>query len=142
MSHDLLSATTRYCAVLGQPIRHSASPAMHNPAMAALGLNWRYLAFEVNPRRLPQALEGCRAMRFLGVNLTVPHKLLALPLMDELDETAAQWGAVNTVAFEARDAAGRWRPLREFEGTAPDEIRTRGYNTDADAILRALEEDL
>ena len=140
--HDVLSATTRFCGVFGQPIKHSASPAMHNPAMASLGLNWRYLAFEVNPNRLAQALEGCRAMRFIGVNLTVPHKLLAVALMDVLDPSAQEWGAVNTVAFEARDPDGTWRPVREFEGSIPEEIRARGYNTDADAILRALEEDL
>ena len=106
--HDVLSATTRFCGVFGQPIKHSASPAMHNPAMASLGLNWRYLAFEVNPNRLAQALEGCRAMRFIGVNLTVPHKLLAVALMDVLDPSAQEWGAVNTVAFEARDPDGTW----------------------------------
>ena len=51
-----ITASTRYCAVYGQPIRHSASPAMHNPAMAELGLDWRYLAFEVAPDELGQAI--------------------------------------------------------------------------------------
>ncbi|HZI32630.1 MAG TPA: shikimate dehydrogenase, partial [Candidatus Binatia bacterium] len=68
-----INAATRLCAVLGSPIRHSASPAMHNAAFAALGLNWRYLAFEVDPKNLRSAIEGARAMNFAGLNLTVPH---------------------------------------------------------------------
>jgi shikimate dehydrogenase len=139
---DAIAATTRFCAVFGQPVRHSASPAMHNAALAALGLDWRYLAFEVPPAQLREAIEGCRAMRFLGVNLTVPHKLLALDLMDELDFTAREWGAVNTVRFEAQNESGEWLPLGRFGAVIPDRIRTVGFNTDADAILRSLEDDL
>ena len=59
-----ISATTRYCAVYGHPIRHSASPAMQNAGIEALGLNWRYLAFEVRPTDLRQALMGAAAMGF------------------------------------------------------------------------------
>ena len=55
-----INAATRLCAVLGSPIRHSASPAMHNAAFAALGLNWRYLAFEVDPKNLRAAIAGAR----------------------------------------------------------------------------------
>ena len=102
------------CAVYGFPIRHSASPAMHNAAFAALGLNWRYLAFEVRPDDLRAAIAGARAMQFSGLNLTVPHKLLAMQIVDELDESAKTWGAVNTVRFEARDAGGQWQPLHHF----------------------------
>ena len=108
-STDAIAATTRFCAVFGQPVRHSASPAMHNAALSVLNLDWRYLAFEVPPAHLREALEGCRAMRFVGVNLTLPHKLLALDLMDELDFSAREWGAVNTVRFEAQDELGAWR---------------------------------
>ena len=136
-----ITAATRYCAVFGQPVRHSASPAMHNPALAALGLNWRYLAFEVQPESLRQALAGAKAMGFMGVNLTVPHKVLALDMMDVLDESARVWRAVNTVRFEGRDATGTWRPLREFNDL-PAEVRLHGFNTDADAIILALREDL
>ncbi|MFM1770364.1 MAG: shikimate dehydrogenase [Verrucomicrobiota bacterium] len=137
-----LGASTRYCAVYGHPIRHSASPAFQNAGLAALGLDWRYLAFDVHPDRLAEAIAGARAMKFLGLNLTVPHKLLAVDLVDVLDETAATWGAVNTIRFEARDAAGAWRPLGEFPGPVPEEIRSHGFNTDADAIVRSLQEDL
>src|SRR4051812_446608 len=105
-SHSTINSSTRYCAVLGHPIRHSASPAMHNAAIRELTLNWRYLAFDVPPEELRPALEGAKAMRFVGLNLTVPHKLLALECVDVLDETARRWGAVNTVRFEAKTANG------------------------------------
>lgn len=136
-----LSATTRLLAVYGQPIRHSASPAMQNAGLAALGLDWRYVACEVAPEQLVEALAGAKAMRFLGLNLTVPHKLLALPLMDVLDDSAQEWGAVNTVVFEAEDPEGWWRPIGQLrEIRSP--IRSRGYNTDADAIVTAITTDL
>lgn len=136
-----LDACTRCCAVYGWPVKHSASPAMQNAGIGALGLNWRYLAFEVHPEHLCPALEGAKRMSFIGVNLTVPHKLLAMDMVDVLDESARTWGAVNTVRFEARDAGGAWRPLQEFPET-PREIRSQGFNTDADAMARALREDL
>lgn len=100
---------------------------MHNAAFAALGLNWCYLAFEVKPKNLRAAIEGARAMHFAGLNLTVPHKLLAMDLVDELDESARKWGAVNTIKF----AAG-----------GDGNIRAVGFNTDADGIIRSLREDL
>ena len=117
-----INAATRLCAVLGSPIRHSASPEMHNAAFAVLGLNWRYLAFEVDPKNLCAAIEGARAMNFAGLNLTVPHKLLAVDMVDELDTSAKTWGAVNTINFENG--------------------RAIGFNTDADAIVSSLREDL
>ncbi len=95
---------------------------MHNAAFAALGLNWRYLAFEVDPKNLRAAIAGARAMNFAGLNLTVPHKLLAVDMVDELDASAKTWGAVNTIKFENG--------------------RAIGFNTDADAIVTSLHEDL
>ena len=74
---------------------------MHNAAFAALGLNWRYLAYEVHPHDLRAAIEGARAMGFAGLNLTVPHKLLALDMVDELDESAKIWGAVIRFVLKA-----------------------------------------
>jgi len=107
-----------------------------------MGLNWRYLAFDVHPDNLRDAIAGAKAMRFIGLNLTVPHKLLALDLVDALDESAKTWGAVNTIRFESRSANGEWKPLREFTGDLPAEVRSHGFNTDADAIIRSLREDL
>ena len=137
-----LSAATRLCAVYGFPVRHSASPAMHNAALAHLGLDWRYLAAAVHPDHLAAALAGARAMRFVGLNLTVPHKLLAVPLMDALDDSARRWGAVNTVRFEGRTPGGEWLPLTRPEADEATELRAVGFNTDADAIVRSLAEDL
>jgi shikimate dehydrogenase len=122
-----INAATRLCAIYGSPIAHSASPTMHNAAFAAFGMNWRYLAFEVNPKNLRAAIEGAKAMNLAGINLTVPHKLLAVKMVDELEESAKKWGAVNTIKFE----------------TAKDgKNRAIGFNTDADAIVTALREDL
>jgi shikimate dehydrogenase len=114
---------------------------MQNAGLAALGLNWRYLAFEVEPENLPAALQGAKAMNFTGLNLTIPHKLLAVGLVDVIDESAKAWGAVNTIVFEGRDEHGDWQPVREF-AEAPRETRMHGFNTDADAITRSIREDL
>jgi shikimate dehydrogenase len=121
-----INAATRLCAVYGSPIAHSASPAMHNAAFKNLGLNWRYLAFEVDPKNLRTAIEGARAMNFAGLNLTVPHKLFAFKMVDELDKSAKMFGAVNTIKFETR--GGKTRAV--------------GFNTDADAIVRSIHEKL
>jgi shikimate dehydrogenase len=114
---------------------------MQNAGLAALGLNWRYLAFEVDPDNLRAAIQGAKAMNFIGLNLTVPHKLLAVGMVDVLDASAKGWGAVNTIRFEGKDERGVWRPLREF-ADVPGETRAHGFNTDADAIIVALREDL
>lgn len=115
---------------------------MQNAGIAALGLNWRYLAFEVHPNDLPAAIAGAKAMKFVGLNLTVPHKLLALQMCDVLDESARTWGAVNTIRFETRDKSGTWVPLAKVPADEISEVRSHGFNTDADAIVRAIKEDL
>jgi shikimate dehydrogenase len=140
-ANDPINASTRFCGVFGHPIRHSASPAMQNAAIAALKLNWRYLAFEVRPDNLRAAIEGAKAMRFIGLNLTVPHKLPALDMVDVADARARLWGAVNTIVFETRDAKGAWVPLAGVGDDAITEVRSHGFNTDADAIVQSLKED-
>ena len=137
-----IGALTRSCAVFGHPINHSASPAMQNAGIAALGLNWRYLAFDVHPDRLATAIAGAREMKFIGLNLTIPHKLLALKMVDELDESARKWRAVNTISFETKNKKGRWISVAAVPPDEIHEIRSRGFNTDADAITRSLHEDL
>lgn len=100
---------------------------MHNAAFAMLGLNWRYVAFEVDPKNLRAAIEGARVLNFSGLNLTVPHKLLAVDMVDELDASAKTWGAVNTIKFEP----------------GPDgKNRAIGFNTDADGLAISLRQDL
>ena len=115
---------------------------MHNAAFAALGLNWRYVAFEVRPEAVRTAIGGARDMGFAGINLTVPHKLLALECVDVLDETARLWGAVNTIVFEGRSQGGQWLPLRHFESDRPHAVRSHGFNTDAEGLENSLRVDL
>ncbi|MEO5339452.1 MAG: shikimate dehydrogenase [Magnetococcus sp. MYC-9] len=110
---------TRLLAVIGHPVAHTLSPAMHNPALAWLGMNMRYLAFHVHPDRLQDAVRGFVAMGVVGFNATVPHKESLLSLMDWLDPLARRIGAVNTVAIDP-------------DGTL------RGYNTDAGGFTDAL----
>lgn len=114
---------------------------MQNAGLTALGLDWRYVAFDVWPEQLREAISGAKAMGFVGLNLTVPHKLLAMELVDDLDESARSWGAVNTIRFEAQDATGAWQPVWRL-GERPATVRARGFNTDAGAITRSIEEDL
>ncbi|MGB9602583.1 MAG: shikimate dehydrogenase family protein [Verrucomicrobiia bacterium] len=136
-----INAQTRCCAVYGHPVAHSASPSMHNAAFRALGLNCVYLAFDVLPEKLKEAIRGAQEMKFIGLNLTVPHKIIALDIVDVLDDSAREWGAVNTIRFDGKDKDGHWKPLIEFESELPEEIRSYGFNTDAEAITMALYED-
>jgi shikimate dehydrogenase len=116
-----IDGSTRIVGVFGAPITHTASPAMHNAAFEALEMNWVYLAFHVEPRNLRSALRGAREMGLVGINLTVPHKILALDCVDEIDPEARKVGAVNTILI--------------------DKDRTRGFNTDGYGFLKAVKED-
>ena len=115
-----IDGKTRVFAVLGHPVAHTLSPAMHRAAFEALGLNAVYTAFDVPPERLGPALDGLQALGFGGANLTVPLKEIACRLLPRLDESARLLGAVNTVRFG-------------------DDGPT-GYNTDGEGFLRAVEE--
>lgn len=115
-------------AVLGHPIKHSVSPAMHNAALAAMARErpefaaWRYFRFDVPPDQLPHALTRLHAAGFHGLNLTVPHKVLAVELVAEIDPAARAIGAVNTL----RRTATGWK----------------GFNTDGYGLATALKADL
>lgn len=97
----------RCFGVLGHPIGHSKSPAMHTAAFEVLGLPHRYLAFDVKPDGLAAAIAGAAAMGYGGLNLTVPLKTHALSLMDTLSPEAEAIGAVNTVCFTDEGIVGR-----------------------------------
>jgi shikimate dehydrogenase len=114
---------------------------MQNAGIAGLGLNWRYFACEVLPADLCAAIQGAKAMKFIGLNLTVPHKVPALGMVDVLDGAAKTWGAINTIRFETKAADGDWVPIAGLPPDQTKEIRTHGFNTDADAIVRSLQED-
>lgn len=90
-------------ALLGYPVAHSYSPAMHNAAAAALGLDLIYLPLPVVPDDLPAAVRGLCALGFRGANVTVPHKQAVAALVDELSDAARLLGAVNTIVIERDD---------------------------------------
>lgn len=86
-------------AVLGHPIAHSFSPVMHAASFRAIGFDGQYEKRDVPPEALAQALDALEAEGFTGLNLTIPHKQLAVPMMDSLSPEAQRLGAVNTVLF-------------------------------------------
>lgn len=95
-----ISGKTTLTALLGSPVSHSISPAMHNEAFRLLGLDYAYMAFDVDPDSLKTAVEGLKAMGVRGFNLTMPHKVAILDLVDELTPAAVLAGACNTVIHE------------------------------------------
>ncbi len=110
----------RVIGVLGYPVQHSLSPAMQNAAIQALSLPLVYVPFEVSPEHLATALDGLSALNMVGVNLTIPHKEAAVPLMDALASRADRIGSVNTVVFDggkkigySTDGIGFLTPLHE-----------------------------
>jgi shikimate dehydrogenase len=97
MTDKDISGKTKICGLIGDPIEHTMSPAMHNAAYKELGLDYIYLPFRVKPEQLAQAVEGLRALNVRGFNVTIPHKVSVIPLLDGLDRLAEKIGAVNTV---------------------------------------------
>ena len=93
----VLTSDTAVMAVIGDPIRHSKSPLMHNAALAACEWNGVYTAFHVLPERLGEAIAGMRALGIRGMNVTIPHKEHVIPFLDEIDDHARMIGAVNTI---------------------------------------------
>jgi shikimate dehydrogenase len=91
---------TQLVGIIGWPVAHSLSPEMHNAAFAYMNLNWRYVPLPVRPEDLPNALKGLNALGFRGVNVTVPHKVNVIPLLDHVSEAAQIVGAVNTIRIE------------------------------------------
>jgi len=91
-----ITAKTRLCAVIGHPVAHSLSPAIHNAAFVAAGLDYVYLAFDVT--NVGACLQGMRALSgFQGLSVTIPHKIAVMPHLDEVDPMARLVGCVNTV---------------------------------------------
>jgi shikimate dehydrogenase len=110
---------TKFCGVIGNPVEHSLSPAIHNAAFRKLELNCVYLAWQVEA--IGDALKGLRTLgNFRGASVTIPHKVAAIPFLDHVEETARRIGAINTIVS--------------------DKGKLTGYNTDATGALRALRE--
>lgn len=120
VSRERISGKTRLLALIGHPVSHSLSPAMHNAAFAEDALDFVYVCLDVDPEDLPAAVDGARALKFRGFNVTMPHKRAMVPLVDDLDEAARISGAVNTVVIE--------------------DSKMRGFNTDGGGMVMACEE--
>ena len=118
MKNKAISGKTQVCGVIGDPIEHTMSPVMHNTAFSTLGLDYVYVAFQVKSEELAGAIEGMRALNIRGLNVTIPHKVSIIPLLDNLDPLAEKIGAVNTIVNK-------------------NGVLT-GYNTDASGFLQAL----
>ncbi|HWQ11955.1 MAG TPA: shikimate dehydrogenase [Roseiflexaceae bacterium] len=112
-------AAPSLAGLIGDPVAHSRSPAMHNAAFAHLGIPARYERWHTSAAELPARVASLRAAGVLGANVTLPHKIAVIPLLDRLDPQAALIGAVNTIVRE--------------EGGA-----LAGYNTDAPAVVGTL----
>jgi shikimate dehydrogenase len=108
-------------AVIGDPVSHSASPQMHNAALAALGIPARYTRLHIRPTELPRALALLHSAGFIGINCTIPHKPGVLAAVDEADEGAKRAGGVNTVVVTERG-------------------RLRGFSTDGPGFSLAVRE--
>ncbi len=108
-------------AVIGDPVQHSRSPQMHNPALGASGKEFEYVRIHVLPEEVGEALDLMAKARFVGTNVTIPHKGSVHDAMDDVTEVARRIGAVNTVAF--------------------DEGKKIGHNTDAPGLKRAIREE-
>lgn len=117
----LINAKTKGLGLLGHPVSHSFSPAIHNAISASLGLNYTYLAFDVEPRCIEDSVKGLSALGFVGCNVTVPHKTTVIPFLTEISKEAKIIGAVNTISF--------------------DKNRLIGYNTDSYGFSKMLEDE-
>lgn len=123
----VIRGTTWLVGLMGWPVAHSLSPAMHNAAAKALGLDLAYVPLPVAPGSLGEAVRGLAALGFLGANVTVPHKQAVLPFLDELDEAAQAIGAVNTILVQRNS------------GNGPHALATlHGANTDAAGFITDL----
>ncbi|MGA1134579.1 MAG: shikimate dehydrogenase [Prochlorotrichaceae cyanobacterium] len=92
-----ITGTTRLLGIIGDPVKHSLSPLMHNAALGVMGLDWVYVPFPVQQEHLAAALSGFAAIGVQGFNITIPHKQAILPLLDKVTPLAKAIGAVNTV---------------------------------------------
>lgn len=117
----MITSKTQLVGLLGHPVSHSQSPLMHNTAFLEKSLPFAYAAFDVEPSGLDDAVAGIRALGLKGVNVTIPHKVAIMPLLDEIDPLAKRIGAVNTVVN--------------------DNGRLVGYNTDGMGYVRSLIEE-
>lgn len=119
MNADKISGKTAICGIIGDPIEHTVSPAMHNAAFGHLGLDFVYVPFKVKSEDLELAIRGIKALNIRGLNVTIPHKVAVMPFLNEIDTLSEKIGSVNTIVN--RDG------------------ELKGYNTDASGFWNALQ---
>ncbi len=145
-ARNLIDGSTKLTGVIGWPVEHSLSPAMHNAAFRRLGINWVYLPLPVYPDHLGEAVRGLRAMSFAGANVTVPHKQAVMPYLDDISYNAQVIGAVNTIVVrdgslygDNTDAPGFLACLAEvgFQ-VGPIQVAVLGAGGAARAVVHAL----
>jgi shikimate dehydrogenase len=136
-----IHGTTTLVGILGWPVSHSLSPAMHNAGFAALGLDWAYVPLPVAPDRLAAAVEGIAAAGFAGANVTIPHKTAVIALCDEVEDVARHADSVNTLRFvdgrvlgSSTDVVAIEQALEGIAGTA----LVLGYGGSGKAAVAAL----
>jgi shikimate dehydrogenase len=117
--------------VFGDPVAHSLSPQMQNAALKHCQIDMQYVRFQISPDELREALKLIRDLKFVGVNLTVPHKIAALKLVDDLEESTKHVGAVNGIKVDP--------PKDGFAGAIREKLR--GFNTDGRGFARAIREE-
>jgi shikimate dehydrogenase len=144
---EKINGKTTICAVFGDPVAHSFSPAMHNAAFQALGLNCVYIACRVRTDRLQDAVQAIRALNLKGANVTIPHKQPVAAYLDELCGDARQSGSVNTIVNRdnrllgySTDGLGFVRSLKEEAGYQPVEknVLMLGAGGSAAALIYCL----
>jgi shikimate dehydrogenase len=145
----VITGQTRIAGVIGEPVRHSLSPTIHNAAFAAAGLDWAYLAFEVPRGQAAVAIDGMRALGIDGLSVTMPHKADAAAAVDELSPAAEALGVVNTIVRrgtvlvgENTDGEGFLNALHVDEGVDIAGMRclVLGAGGAARSVVRALGE--
>lgn len=130
----MVDGKTRILGVIGDPIEHTFSPAMHNAGLNALGLNYIYLPFHVTEDRLGECIQGAKAMGIEGLNVTIPHKTNVIKHLDDIDQVASMIGAVNTIQFiydEENESSNQ---------NNESNVRAKGFNTDGYGCVRAIQE--
>ncbi|TLN26998.1 shikimate dehydrogenase [bacterium] len=127
-----MGAFTALYGVIGYPVRHSLSPLMQTAALRARGLDAVYLAFEVAPEKLGEAVRGAYALGVTGLSVTVPHKVSVMGFIDEIDEGARAIGAVNTLVRGPRGWKGHNTDAAGFTGSARREL---GFSAAASSAL-------
>jgi shikimate dehydrogenase len=128
---------TRLVALLGKPVAESLSPRMQNAAFAARGLDWLYVACEVEPEALPDATRGLQALGFAGANVTIPHKEAAASLCDDADDAA-----VNTLVFADGRVLGFNTDREIVRGIDARRVCLIGSGGAAKALLSGLDGDV